>query len=85
MWAGGVHAAVEVGMRNDRSEGGPRVLCQGLTERINCMTWPQMGQTGVEQTGAKFGKGWESPKFKALPEWNWTRIRLALAVGWQNP
>ena len=85
MWAFGVHAAEEVRGHNDRSEGGPRVLCQGLTERINCMIWPQMGQSGVEQAGAGLGKGSESPKFKGLPEWSWTRIRLALAVGWQNP
>ena len=33
----GNHGAVEVKGITSRPEGGPRVLCPGLSEKINCM------------------------------------------------
>ena len=52
--------------------------------KSSCIGCPHLGQAG--QPGVRSGKSaGASPNCTGLPECNWTRRRLAVAVGWQNP
>ena len=75
-----IHAAEEVD-GSGHCGGGPRDLCQGLTERINFMARPHLGQSGEESVAAAEGLRSGAPKSTLLPECSRTCRRLVLAMG----
>jgi hypothetical protein len=83
--AGGVHGIKEVAGDGGGVAGGPRLHSKALKRKSNRMGWPHRGHSG-EPEAVCSGKGLVvAPNWTGLPECNWTRIRLALAAGWQNP
>ena len=79
----GIHAARRVGEIGREPFGGPRLGLQRETEYTKRSGWPHVGQGGFGISGQ--GARSASPNCTGLPEWNWTRIRLVVAVGWQKP
>jgi hypothetical protein len=65
--------------------GGPLVLWLKLKLKSKCVGPPQRGQGGQVEAAGSDLSATVSPNWSALPECNWTRMRLALAVGWQKP
>lgn len=73
-------------MKDWRPEGGPRVLCRSAKQIKRRVELPHFGHGGGLATGRHGGTlATATPNWTAAPRWNCTRIRLALAVGWQNP
>jgi len=66
--------------------GGPRSECHRARVKTNWVAWPHLGHGGQPGSVRSSGRiDWVLPSSTALPECSWTRIRLALAAGWQKP